>query len=95
MTLGKVPTTFESVDVAGVIFDVRCLTRAESARLQKLVQDDTSAADLEIECIAAATDTPVEEARDWYAATPAWAVEELINHIQRISRLSGEAQKSG
>lgn len=95
MTLPKVATTFESVDVAGAIFDVRCLTRAESARLQKLVAADTDAAELEIECIAAATDTPVDEARDWYAATPAWAVEELINHIQRISRLSGEAQKSG
>jgi hypothetical protein len=95
VTLPKIQTSFETVDVAGAVFDVRCLTRAESARMQKLVEAETDAAELEIECIAAATDTPVDETRDWYAATPAWAVAELIDHIQRISRLSGEAQKSG
>lgn len=95
MTLPKVSTSFETVDVAGSLFDIRCLTRAESARMQKLVAADTDPAELEIECIAAATDTPVDETREWYAATPAWVVAELIDHIQRISRLSGEAQKSG
>lgn len=95
MTLPKIYSPHETVDVAGSLFDIRTLTRAEAARFQKMVADDAPPAELEIEVIAAASDTPAEEVREWYAATPAWAVEELIGHIKRMSRLDGEAQKSG
>lgn len=95
MSLPKILGQLETVSVAGAAFDLRVLTRAEAARLQKMVADEAGAAELEITCIAAATDTPPDEVRDWYASTPSWAVEELMGHIKRVSRLDEEAQKSG
>ncbi len=94
MTLPKVPSHYETIDVAGAVVDIRPLTRAEAARFQKL-QAEVEVGDLEIAVIAAATDTPVEEVREWYGATPAWAVEELIMAVKRISRVDEGAQKSG
>lgn len=94
VTLPKILGQTETVSVAGAAFDLRVLTRAEAARLQKMVADEVGAAELEITVIAASTDTPDDEVRDWYAKTPSWAVEELMGHIKRISRLDGEAQKS-
>jgi hypothetical protein len=95
MTLPKVHAPHETIDIGGALFDVRVLTSADAARFQRMVEDNTAKDILEIEVIAAATDTPVDETKDWYGATPAWVVEELIGHIQRTSRLTGEAQKSG
>lgn len=93
MTLPKIYLDHETVDVAGALFDVRVITRAEAARFQKLTE--TAGKDeLEIAVIAAATDTPPAEVKEWYAATPGWAVEELMEHISRISRLGEGAQKS-
>lgn len=95
MTLPKIAAHTEMVDVEGEIFGIRVFTRAEAARFHKMQEDDVSKAELEIAVIAAATDTPLEDTRDWYGKTPTYAVEELIGHIQRVSRLTGEAQKSG
>lgn len=95
MTLPKIATHHETVDVAGELVDVRVITRAEAAAFQRMQEDGTSRAELEIAVIGTATDTPRDEVRDWYAATPGWAVEELIGHIKRISRFDEEAQKSG
>lgn len=95
VTLPKIYTDHETVNVGGVLFDVRVLTRAEAATLQKMVAAEAPVDQLEITLIAAATDTPEAEVRDWYAATPQWAVQELVEHIKRVSRLDGEAQKSG
>lgn len=94
MALPKVYNPHETIDVAGVLFDLRVITRAEAARFQKM-QTDAPVDELEMAVIAAATDTPLDEVREWYASTPAWAVEELIGHIKRISRLDEGAQKSG
>lgn len=93
MSLPKVQTDFEQVDVAGAVFDLRGITRAEAARFQKMADGPADA--LEIAVIAAATDTPADEVKEWYGQTPAWAVEELLVHIKRMSRLDGEAYKSG
>lgn len=95
MTLAKVHAAHETVDVGGALFDVRVITRAEAARFNKLQLADAPKDELEIAVIAAATDTAVDETREWYAATPTWAVEELLGHIQRVSRLDEGAQKSG
>lgn len=95
MSLPKVYSPIESVEIGGERFEVRVLTRAEAARFQKMVEDNAPKDVLEMAVIAAATDTPADETQVWYAATPAWAVEELIVHIKRISRFEEEAQKSG
>lgn len=98
MTLPKVHASHETVDVGGSLFDLRVITRSEAARFDRMLRDDAPKDDLEVAVIAAATDTPPAEVRDWYDQTPSWAVEELIVHIKRISRLfdvAEEAQKSG
>lgn len=95
MSLPKVHSAHETIDVGGALFDVRMLTRAEAARFQKMVADDVAAERLEIAVVAAATDTPEPEVTEWYGSTPSWAVEELLGHIKRMSRLDEEgAQKS-
>lgn len=94
MALPKVYVPAEPVEIAGQLFEVRVVTRAEAARFQKMVTDGADPADLEIAVIAAATDTPVEETRQWYQQIPAWVAGELAAHIRRVSRLDEEAQKS-
>lgn len=95
MTLPKILTDHETVTIAGATFDVRVISRAEAARLQRLQADEAPKDEIEMALIAAATDTPADEVREWYASTPSWAVEELVGNIARVSRLDGEAQKSG
>lgn len=97
MTLPKIYTPTETVDVAGQLFEVRVVTRAEQFRFQQLLEADAPKDELEITVISVATDTPTEEAREWYGQTPGWAVQELLEAITRISRLDdpGAAQKSG
>jgi hypothetical protein len=95
VSLPKIHTTHETVDIAGSLFDVRVITRAEAARFSKMQDQDAPKDELEMAVISAATDTPLEEVRDWYGATPGWAVEELLGHVKRISRFTEEAQKSG
>lgn len=94
MSLPKIYAAIETVEVAGQTFEVRMLTRAEAARFQKMMLADAPGDALEVAAIAAATDTPEEEVREWYGATPAYAVQELLDAIQRISRLGEGAQKS-
>lgn len=95
MTLPKLYAPMETVEVAGESFTLRVITRAEQFRLQRIIKDGAPEDEQEIAAIAMATDTAPEEVREWYAATPAWAVRELIDHIERVSRLGGEAEKSG
>lgn len=95
MALPKIATHHETVDVAGALFDVRVITRAEAARFQQMQEGGCKNDELEMAVIAAATDTPADEVADWYAVTPGWAVEELIGEIKRISRFVEGAQKSG
>lgn len=95
MTLPKIHTAHETVDIGGALFDVRVITRAEAARFSRMQDEARPKDELELAVISAATDTPIDEVREWYGATPGWAVEELIGHIKRISRFTEEAQKSG
>lgn len=96
MTLPKIHAPHETVDVAGSLFDIRVITRAEAARFHQMQTADVAKDALEVAVIAAATDTPPAEVEEWYGATPTWAVEELLGHIKRMSRLDAEeAQKSG
>lgn len=95
MSLPKIHVQFATVDVGGEKFDLRSITRLEQARIQKMVEAKAPADELEVALIGYATDLATDEVREWYDATPAWAVQELINQIQRISRLDEEAQKSG
>lgn len=95
MSLPKVFAPIESVEVGGERFEVRVLTRAEHFRMQKLSTSGAPEDVMEIELIAMATDTPVDETREWYGATPTWAVKLLVTAITRLSHLDEEAQKSG
>ena len=95
MSVPKVYSPMEPVEICGVTFEVRSLTRAEHFRMQKMVEDKAPADESEIAMIAYATDTAVEEVREWYGNTPGWAIDELIHVILRVSRLEEGAQKSG
>jgi len=95
VSLPKIHAPIESVEVAGERFEVRVITRAEQFRLQKMAQEKVPEDEMEIAAIAMATDTPTDEVRDWYAVTPAWAVKQLVDHIEQASRLTEGAQKSG
>lgn len=95
MSLPKVPRNHETIDIAGAVFDVRAITRAEAATFQKLQEQDRPKDEIEMAVISAATDTDIEEVREWYGSTDGWAVEELIIEIKRISRFEEGAQKSG
>lgn len=95
MALPKVPQAHRTVDVEGVLFDIRGLTRAEAAKLQKMVSDDRPGGELEIAMVAFGTDTPIDEVEDWYSATPAGAVGELLEAIRDLSKLDEGARKSG
>jgi hypothetical protein len=93
VSLPKIPTSFETVDIAGELFDLRIITRAQHFRLQKMIDAEASKDELEIFTISAATDTPLDEVREWYAVTATSVVEELVDHIVRQSRMNEGAQK--
>lgn len=94
MTLPKIYVPAETVEIYGALFEVRVLTRAEAARFQKMVADGAPAAELEIAVIATATDTPVDATREWYEHTPTSAVQQLVEAIERVSRIDEGAHKS-
>lgn len=95
MGLPKIDTPMEPVEVAGHQFTLRVLTRAEQFRIQKMVNSGVAEDELEIEALSIAMGVTADEVRAWYAETPAWVIKELIDHVQRISRLDEGAQKSG
>ncbi len=96
MSLPKVRSPHQTVDIAGELFDLRVLTRAEQARFHKMQEQGAEKDELEIAVISASTDTSLDDTRAWYGETDGWAVEELLAHIKRVSRLDAEeAQKSG
>jgi hypothetical protein len=94
LTLPKVYSPIEPVEIGGVTFEVRSLTRAEQFQMQKMVEQKAPADESEIAMIAYATDTSIEEVREWYGKTPGWAINELIAVILKVSRLDEGAQKS-
>ena len=94
MSLPKVYKPMEPVEIGGATFEIRSLTRAEHYRLQKMVVADAPADELEIAVIGWGTDTAPEEVREWYGAAPDFAAKELVEAIQRISKLTEGAQKS-
>ena len=94
MSLPKIWAPIETVEVAGEQFTLRSITRLEQYRMQKMVESGAPEDELEVTLLSIALDTPAGEVRDWYGATPTWAVNELMGHIRRMSRLDEEAQKS-
>lgn len=96
MSLPKVlPAHPEIVDVGGQIFEVRGLTRGQAARFKQMVDEKAPLSEIEILVLSYATDTPIDEVREWYEKVEQWVVEELSAHIRRVSRLDEGAQKSG
>lgn len=96
--LPKIPNRHEKVeiDVDGrvEVVEVRGLTRAEAAAVQKLVAaGDIAAAECAV--IAFGTDTPDEEALAWYEETPSPAVDPILEAIGRLSRINEGAQFRG
>lgn len=95
MSLPKFPARRETIEIEGEFIPIRSLTRAEAAAFQKMVAADSPWDELEMAVIAAGTDTDLEEVRDWYKATPGDVAERISTAIRQLSRLDGEAQKSG
>lgn len=96
MSLPKILANHRTITVAGAQIDIRSLTRAEVARLRDLVDRDAPLEEVEIEMVAAGTDTPKDEAREWYGATDSPVVDQVIAAIRDLSRVEEEeAQKSG
>lgn len=94
MALPKLGHLTSSVDVDGTSVHVRGLTRGENARVSHLIEAGKVE---EAECfvIAAATDTPIADANDWYDNTPNKYVEAVLAEVGRLTRLSEGASKSG
>jgi len=95
MGLPKIYQPMETVEVAGQRFELRHITRAEAAKFQKMVADDVPAAELEIAVLAAATDSKIDETREWYETTASAVVGDLLAHIEQMARLTEEARKRG
>lgn len=99
MALPKIYAPLETVEIGGEQITLRALTRAEQFQVQKAVKADIPEDEQEILVVSLATDVPLDEARDWYGATPTWAVQELLEEIYRMNKLGeearAEAQKSG
>lgn len=73
---------------------VRALTSPEMGDIRRLI-DAEDLAESEILIVAYGTDTPVEEARDWYQAVPRFAVQAILDRVEElISSRVEEASKS-
>lgn len=94
MSLPKLPPPTDTVEIDGAFIEIRGLTRAEAARCQKMVESHVPWADLEIACIAYATDTERSEVAEWYEKTAGPAVETLLDRIKALSGLDEGAPKS-
>lgn len=94
MTLPKFPARKETVEIDGEFIPIRSLTRGEQAQMQQIVEGGLHWSELEMAVIAAGTDTPLDEVREWYAATPGDVAEQLSDAIRVLSRISEGAQKS-
>ena len=90
--LPKIPLHSEMVDVAGTKIEVRSLSRAEQLKLTKYEHDLDAA---ETVMIAMTTGFPEDEVRTWREETPGDVVNDLIEHIARISGMNHGATKSG
>lgn len=95
MSLPKILTPHQVVEIEGEEFDLRALTRSEVALFQKQAESKWTMAELECAVIAAATDTPKDEVSEWYETTSTHVVEQLILAIREMSRMTEGAQKSG
>lgn len=95
MSLPKFPARRETIQIDDEFIPIRSLTRAEAAQFQKMVAAEVDWAELEMAVIAAGTDTDLDEVREWYKATPGDVAERISTAIRVLSRLDGEAQKSG
>lgn len=95
MSLPKFPTRRETIEIQGEFIPLRSLTRAESARFQKAGAAGMAWDELEMEVIAAASETPLDEVAEWYQHVPPDVVEIITDAIRKLSGLAEEAQKSG
>lgn len=97
MPLPAVSTRTALVDVGaddGTKVRVRSLTSPEMAVIQKVVADG-DLVESEVQVIAYATDTDLEEARAWYRSVPRDAVQPLLDQIQLlVEGRNEEASKS-
>jgi hypothetical protein len=94
MALPKVAMPTATVDVDGQAVHVRGLTRGENAEVSRLI-DQKNIEAAEIFCLTKGTDTPADDAADWYADTNNADVERVLNAIGDLTRLDEGASKSG
>lgn len=69
---------------------IRGLSRAEVLRMAGH-GDDTAA--LEVEVIATATGESEDAVREWFAASPSYAVQAVVDGVLELSGLSGDLGK--
>jgi hypothetical protein len=94
MALPVVPHRRSYVDVGDEKVEVRSVGRVEGAKIQELIEAG-DALESEIHLLAFGTDTDLDEARAWYAATPYDVVQIVLEEIKALSeRRIAEASKS-
>jgi len=94
VSLPKFNLPRETVTIDGEFIEIRGLTRAEAATLQKMVADGVAWDHLERAVIAYGTEHPPDEVAEWYRTVPAHVADQLSSAIKTLSRLDEEAQKS-
>lgn len=93
MSLPKVVAKTSTVDVDGQPVPVRGLTRGENAHVSRLIEEKKLEA-AEVFILAKGTDLPEHEAKEWYDTTNSGVVDSVLKAIQKLTGISGEAQKS-
>ena len=93
MSLPDISVSRDTILVEGNKVPVRGLTRGENAQVSRLI-DAKKLEEAEILILAKGTDTPEDEARNWYAETNSGVVDSVLRAIQALTGLSSEDSKS-
>lgn len=91
MGLPQIPIESTVVEVAGVEFKIRALTAAEWDHCLNLHKQGKTR-DARARLIAHATDTPVDEVRDWLEQVSGGVLENLCYHIEVVTGVGPDAQ---
>lgn len=82
MGLPVISSGTAEIEIDGQTVTLRSLTRGEVLAIGEF-EDDLP--EVEARMLAYATDTPLEDAKSWYASVPQWAVGPLIEKIAELS----------
>lgn len=94
MGLPQIPIESKVVEVHGAEFKIRALTAAEWDHCLNLHKQGKTR-DARARLIAHATDTTVDEVRDWFEQVPGGVLEDLAYQIELITGVGPDAQFRG